>query len=108
MLDIMNDFLGDLLLVQMAIMMVGSYICIVLGGLSPIHCRCCVSATGLICVAICYIGGFSVAYNLGEKESGVHSLMPFLLIGIGGDDMFVIANAIDQTPFHLTPAERFT
>ena len=33
--------------------------------------------------------------------------MGFLLIGIGVDDMFVVANAIDQTPFHCTAAVRF-
>ena len=32
--------------------------------------------------------------------------MAFLLIGIGVDDMFVVTNAIDQTPYHLTPEER--
>jgi hypothetical protein len=91
----MNDFLGDLLLVQMAIVMVGTYISFVIGGLSPIHCRCCVSCWGLLCVLVCYIGGFSIAFAFGEKQSGIHNLMSFLLIGIGGDDMFVIANAID-------------
>ena len=33
-------------------------------------------------------------FAIGGEVSGVHNLMPFLLIGIGVDDMFVIANAI--------------
>jgi len=32
--------------------------------------------------------------------------MAFLLVGIGVDDMFVVMNSIDQTPFHLKPNER--
>ena len=36
-----------------------------------------------------------------------HSLLPFLLLGLGVDDMFVIVNSIDQTPNHLSPNERF-
>lgn len=32
--------------------------------------------------------------------------MPFLLIGIGVDDMFVICNAVDQTRLKDTPRER--
>jgi predicted RND superfamily exporter protein len=56
---------------------------------------------------ICFVGGFSIAFAFGFKESGIHSMMSFLLIGIGGDDMFVIANAIDQTSFHLSYHERF-
>lgn len=38
--------------------------------------------------------------------TGVHNLMPFLLIGIGVDDMFVVANAVDQMPFTMTGNER--
>ena len=41
------------------------------------------------------LGFFSLAFAFQFKESGVHSLMSFLLIGIGVDDMFVVCNAID-------------
>ena len=95
MLDIFNDFYADLFLIQMAIFMVGLYTAINIGGLSPIHCRCCVTTWGLLCVAVCYFAGFSIAFNIGYKQSGVHNLMAFLLIGIGVDDMFVITNAVD-------------
>ena len=64
MLDIFNDFFADLLLVQMAIFMVGFYTAINIGGLSPLHCRCCVTSWGLFCVGICYFGGFSLAFAL--------------------------------------------
>ena len=52
------------------------------------------------------MAGFSLAYALGFEKSGVHNIIPFLLIGIGVDDMFVICNSIDQTPLHLTPERR--
>ena len=45
-------------------------------------------------------------FRLGGNVAGVHNLMPFLLIGIGVDDMFVIANAVDQVPFSKDPNER--
>lgn len=45
-------------------------------------------------------------FLLGGEVSGVHNLLPFLLIGIGVDDMFVIANAIDQVPFSLPSTQR--
>ena len=45
-------------------------------------------------------------FSLGGETAGVHNLMPFLLIGIGVDDMFVIANAVDQVPFSKSPNER--
>ena len=83
------------MLIQIAVMTVGVYTIINLGACSPIHCRASVSILGLICVGICYFSGFGISFNIGLKQSGVHNLMSFLLIGIGVDDMFVIANAID-------------
>ena len=93
--DIYNDFNADLILVQIAILTVAIYTCINLGGLSPIHCRCCPSIVGLVCVGVCYLAGFSIAFLFDFKQSGIHNLLAFLLIGIGVDDMFVITNAID-------------
>ena len=40
--------------------------------------------------------------------SNIHQLLPFLLIGIGVDDMFVIASAIDQTDAHQTVERRMS
>ena len=94
-LDIFADFNADLFLVQMAFNMVAFYTAINIGGLSPIHCRCCVTSCGLCSVMLCYLAGFSMAFAFQFKESGVHSLMSFLLIGIGVDDMFVVCNSID-------------
>lgn len=34
--------------------------------------------------------------------------MPFLLVGIGADDMFVMCNAVDQTDYKKTATERIT
>ena len=71
------------------------YTIIVLGTFSAIHCRLVVSLIGLVCVGISYASGFGLVYLLGGQTAGVHNLMPFLLLGIGVDDMFVICNALD-------------
>ena len=86
--------------------MVATYAILMLGSCSPIHCRSTVAFAGLFCVIIAYVCGFSVCFSFGWEVTGVHNLMPFLLIGIGVDDMFVICNAIDQTEFDLPPKER--
>ena len=61
---------------------------------------------GLICIFMSYFSGFGVMFAFGGEVAGVHNLMPFLLIGIGVDDMFVIANAIDQVPFSKSAEAR--
>ena len=81
----------------MSVMLVGTYTIIFLGSCSPIHCRVTVAFGGLLCVMISYVAGFGYCFEAGLKVAGVHNLMPFLLIGIGVDDMFVVCNAVDQT-----------
>lgn len=96
----------DLVLIQIATFLVGGYTILFLGSCSPIHCRALSSLVGLLCIGISYFSGFGIMFIFGGEVAGVHNLMPFLLIGIGVDDMFVIANAVDQLPFSHSAADR--
>lgn len=101
-----DDIQADLKLVQIAIGLVALYTILVLGTCSAMHCRLVVALMGLFCVGISYGSGFGFMFLIGGETAGVHSLMPFLLIGIGVDDMFVICNAVDQTDLKKPAAER--
>lgn len=101
-----DDIRADLVLIQLAIMLVSIYTILVLGTFSAIHCRLVVALMGLLCVGIAYAAGFGICFYLGGETAGVHNLMPFLLIGIGVDDMFVICNAVDQTDLSKSPKDR--
>ena len=90
-----SDLTSDLQLIIMAQYIVGIYTFFFLGSCSPVHCRACPALLGLVCVILSYFSGFSAMFFLGGQVTGVHNLMPFLLIGIGVDDMFVVANAVD-------------
>lgn len=48
------------------------------------------------------MAGMGLSFYLGQRVTGVHNILPFLLIGIGVDDMFVIVNAVDQTDMRLS------
>ena len=101
-----EDIQNDLKLIQIAIILVAVYTIIVLGTFSAIHCRLVVSLIGLVCVGISYASGFGLIFLLGGQTAGVHNLMPFLLLGIGVDDMFVICNALDQTDLKAPVMDR--
>lgn len=101
-----EDIQADLASIQIAIVLVALYTILVLGTLSAIHCRLVVSLMGLLCVGFAYASGFGLMFYCGGETAGVHNLMPFLLIGIGCDDMFVICNAIDQTDLKAPAQER--
>ena len=62
--------------------------------------------TGLTTVFASVYAGFGMSYMLGYSAETFHEVLYVLLMGVGIDDMFVICNALDQTPLHLTPEQR--
>ena len=90
----------------MAVAMIVIYCSMFLGSCSPIHCRVLVALTGVMCVLIACASGYGICYLYNWKSSELIQVLPVLMLGIGVDDMFVICNAIDQTPMHLPPSER--
>ena len=83
------------------------YSCVIVGSCSPIHMRIVVAASGIGCIILAYIGGYGICGLAGWYTSGIHNLLPFIIICIGVDDMFVVCNALDQTDFSKTVEERF-
>ena len=62
---------------------------------------------GMSCVGLAITSGYGISAYAGYYISDLHALLPFLLMGLGVDDMFVIVNTIDQTPIYLNAKERF-
>ena len=96
----------DLSLIFAAIFFVVIYLFLFLGTFSPMFCRCWLAIVGLLCIGLSYTAGFGFMYIVGGKTGGVHQLMPFLLIGIGADDLFVMCGAIDQTDYKDSTKDR--
>ena len=63
--------------------------------------RCVSAIIGISCIGISTAAGYGMAFVAGFKFSDMHGVLPFLILGLGVDDMFVIVNSIDQTPNHL-------
>ena len=66
-----------------------------MGSCSPIHFRSAAAGITLLCVGLSFGASNGLAYLVGGRTAGIHNLLPFLLIGIGVDDMFVISSNID-------------
>ena len=43
-------------------------------------------------------GGFGLAALMGFVWTPVHTVLPFVILGLGVDDSFVIVNALNQQP----------
>ena len=102
-----DDVIGDGLLLGFAVILITTYSFFVLGNCSPVHMRGVSALIGIGCVLISLLAGYGLAALLGFYMSRMHNVLPFLMLGLGVDDMFVIVNSIDQTPIHLTANERF-
>ena len=103
----MKDLSIDASLLGSALLLIYIYSFFVLGSCSPIQMRIISAIVGLSCVGLSICVGYGFSFLLGYKFSEMHGVLPFLILGLGVDDMFVIVNTIDQTPDHLSAKERF-
>lgn len=81
---------NDLGLMAFSIMLVASYCLFLLGGFSPVNSRILLSLMGLFNIGISYGSACGLLAYMGVKTSKINGILPFLLIGIGADDIFVI------------------
>ena len=101
------DLFGDFFIVAISIAFIFIYSNLVLGACSPIHFRSVSAMFGIFCVFISITAGYGIAFATGNLMSLIHNLLPFMLLGLGVDDMFVIVTCIDQTPQSWSPEKRF-
>ena len=104
---LINDVTYDAIFLATSIILITAYSYFVLGSCSPIHFRAISAMVGLTCVLLATTSGYALAFAAGFKFSRMHPVLPFMIMGIGVDDMYVIVNTIDQTPMHLSANERF-
>ena len=99
--------IADFSLFPTAILLVCTYTFLFLGSFSPLHCKCIVPTVGILCILMSFLAACGIMSLAGVPFGMVNLLIPFVLVGIGVDDMFVICNALDQTDLKQEAAERF-
>ena len=62
----------------------------ILGKFHPIHSKTLLAVGGLISVVFAYVEAMGLSHYVGIETVGPHAVIPFLLLGIGLDDMFVL------------------
>lgn len=88
---------GDLQLVQYSYIAVFLFLGATLGNFKcGLGSRWTMAIAAVMLVGFSTIAGIGLSSFFGLVYSPVHSLLPFILLGIGVDDAFVIANAFDQ------------
>ncbi|KAL3804398.1 hypothetical protein HJC23_011326 [Cyclotella cryptica] len=92
-----GEIQGDLVYVQVSYVVAFIFVGATMGSrLCGRGSRWAMAFSALVLVAMSTVAGFGVASLAGLIYGPVHSVLPFVLLGIGVDDAFVIANAFDR------------
>ena len=75
---------------------------LILGKFHPVHSKALLAFGGLVSVIFAYAEALGVTSYLGIMTAGPHAVIPFLLLGVGLDDMFVLIACIPKDP-HMDP-----
>lgn len=102
-----NLIRGDVGMINAAFLVMIIYVTLNLGGLChKIKSRALLAMGCILCIVLSGAAGYGLAMYLQFDYTPVMSVLPFVLLGIGVDDSFVIMNAIDRVDPALPVAER--
>ena len=105
-----STILGDLGLFGGGYVMMFLYCSLMLGNLNCVEQRSVLSIAGIIGVGMGIVVSYGLCSAVGLFYGPMHSVMPFLMLGIGIDDMFVIVQCwqtLDKEARSRSMVERF-
>lgn len=107
-----NDFLRKVLNSNMTVLFCGLsliviYIILMIGRCNAVQQRIYLSIFGVSVVGQSILSAYGICYYMGYFYGPIHPILPFLLLGIGVDDMFVIMQSLEnvskvEKPMDLT------
>ena len=97
---------GDLQLVQFGLVLIIVWCFLALGKLYTYKSRLFMAFIGILSVGASYIEAIGIGSYFGLDGSIVTQVLPFLLLGIGVDDMFVLVFNLEQAPEELEPGDK--
>lgn len=73
------------------------YVIVMIGRCNVMQQRIYLSLMGISVVGQAILSSYGVCYYMGYFYGPVHPILPFLLLGIGVDDMFIIMQSLETT-----------
>ena len=90
-----STILGDISFFVAGYILMFTYVQVMLGKFSCVENRTYLSTVGILGVIMGIIVSYGICSAAGHFYGPMHSVMPFLMLGIGIDDMFVIMQCWD-------------
>jgi Niemann-Pick C1 protein len=97
---------GDMMPFMAAIAIMTTFTAFFLGPFDLLEGRYVLGACGVYMVLLATYAGFGIAGFCGLPVTSITAFLPFIMLGIGVDDMFIITNAYDSTSKSLSPPQR--
>lgn len=99
-----NSFNADVALLMVGVVIIITYVAIVLGKFNEVEHKVYLALVGVFGIGLASLVAYGLASAVGMFYGPIHPILPFLLLGVGVDDMFVIIEAWNN----LTPTQRDT
>ncbi|XP_046427563.1 patched domain-containing protein 3-like isoform X1 [Neodiprion fabricii] len=96
-----TDFLHQVLNSNMTVLFCGLsliviYIILMIGRCNIVQQRIYLSIVGVSVIGQAILSAYGICYYMGYFYGPIHPILPFLLLGIGVDDMFVIMQSLEN------------
>lgn len=96
-LDSLHQILNsNLTVLCCGISLIAVYVMAMIGKCNALEQRIYLSIMGVFVVGQAILSSYGVCYYLGYSYGPIHSILPFLLLGIGVDNMFVIMQSLEN------------
>ena len=97
---------SDVTLVSITFSLMITFACVMLGKfLNPLTGHSLFANAGVLAVALGILAGFGLAMWCGVPFVSIVGVLPFLVLGIGIDDMFILVDELDRQPRDMSVTE---
>lgn len=98
---------GDIILFVITYILMISFTCIVLAKkYNAVEMRNGLSLCGIVIVILAMFTAYGLCSGLGSPFNTLHQVLPFIVVGVGVDDMFIIVATFDAQDENLETSER--
>jgi len=91
-----NAITGDIGFLSIGYFLIIGYLAIMLGKFTRLEHKAWLAVIGVLCIGLAILVSFGLSSAFGFFYGPVHSILPFLMLGIGVDDVFVIVQSYDN------------
>lgn len=104
--ELTSNISGDILFVSLTFTLMIVYATMVTMTCDCLLDRQNLGRAGVIATGLGILASFGLVSACGVEFVDIVGVMPFLILGIGIDDMFVLLAGLAEAPLHETPAKR--